>query len=411
MDRSLFHLLLQQHFKQHKIVFLVGPRQVGKTTLAQKLQQLRGSEDLYRNWDDLRWRQELAKDPYGFLNRLRPSKKNEKPLVVLDEIHKYPKWKRYVKGLWDSYGSHFDLLVTGSGRLDLYQRGGDSLLGRYHQYRLHPLSLKELLNPEISMESVKSEKIADRLWESSATLGQKAKKNFDALLRWGGFPRSFLDQDENQHRLWLKERRQLLLREDLRDISAIRQISHVEHLLELLVLRAGNLLSVNSLREDLQVPYASVRLWMEYLKRLYFFYEVKPWAGKLSRTLKKESKLYLWDWSEIEDEGARFENLIASHLLKWCHFTQDWGYPPLELYFIRDKEKREVDFLITQNKKPWILIEAKLTDSNIPSSLSYFSEKLKVPQTFLVVRDLDRPAQAGNIKVLDAVNFCSLLPV
>ena len=147
MQRSLELLLENEHFPHRKIAFVVGPRQVGKTTLARSLLARRKSTDLYRNWDDLAWRREFVGDPYGFIDAFRPKGSGAKPLVVLDEIHKYPRWKTYIKGLWDTRAERIDLLVTGSGRLDVYQRGGDSLLGRYHQYRLHPLSLKEILAP------------------------------------------------------------------------------------------------------------------------------------------------------------------------------------------------------------------------------------------------------------------------
>ena len=181
--------------------------------------------------------------------------------------------------------------------------------------------------------------------------------------------------------------------------------------MELLILRAGGLLSYNALREDLQVALDSVRLWIRYLERLYFVYLLRPYARRIVRGLRREPKLYLWDWSEIPDEGGRFENLIASHLLKWCHMTEDWGFTPLRLYFLRDKEKREVDFLITKGDDPWLLIEAKQSEQQPPSSLQHFARQLGVKNKFLVVSDLDAPGTAGDVAVLDAPSFLSCLPV
>jgi len=203
----------------------------------------------------------------------------------------------------------------------------------------------------------------------------------------------------------------LIVKEDLRDLTRIRMLSHVEELIELLALRAGGVLSYNSLRENLQVAIESVRQWTDHLQRLYFLYLIRPFAGKMARSLRKEPKIYLWDWSEIAEEGARFENLMASHLLKWCHFTQDWGLPPLELHYLRDREKREVDFLLTLNRKPWVLLETKLADKAPSPALSYFAKRLKAPHKIQVVRDCEEPGMAGDVHVIDAANFLRTLPV
>lgn len=390
---------------------MVGPRQVGKTTLAQQILRKRKSVGLYRNWDDLEWRRELARDPYGFIDRYRPAAAGKNPLVVLDEIHRYPRWKRYLKGLWDTRKDRIDLLVTGSGRLDVYQKGGDSLLGRYHQYRLHPLSAREVLEPANPVSRYGHDRVVGLLTEASGRPSRRVRDVFEALLRWGGFPEPFISKDEKQLRLWHRERRELLVREDLRDLSRIQLLSHVETLAELLVLGSGSILSLNSLHHQLQAAVDSVRLWTGYLCRLYFIYLVRPFAGTLARALRREPKVYLWDWSEVQQPGPRFENLVASHLLKWCHFSQDFGYAPLDLHFVRDKEKREVDFLVTRDKKPWILVEAKLTSTTPGPSLHYFAERLGVPHKFLVVANCPAPGLAGDVHVVDAPTFLANLPV
>jgi hypothetical protein len=249
------------------------------------------------------------------------------------------------------------------------------------------------------------------LLDLSGTAPVAARRALADLLRWGGFPEPFLERNERRHRLWLRDRRTLIVKEDLRDLTRIRMLSHVEELIELLALRAGGVLSYNSLREDLQVAIESVRQWTDHLQRLYFLYLIRPFAGKMARSLRKEPKIYLWDWSEIAEEGARFENLMASHLLKWCHFTQDWGLPPLELHYLRDREKREVDFLLTLNRKPWVLLETKLADKAPSPSLNYFAKRLKAPHKIRVVRDFEEPGMAGDVHVIDAANFLRMLPV
>ncbi|OGQ89653.1 MAG: hypothetical protein A2289_06025 [Deltaproteobacteria bacterium RIFOXYA12_FULL_58_15] len=411
MDRTCEHLLSEHHFVDERMAFLVGPRQVGKTTVARLLLDKRRCPDLYRSWDDLEWRRAFVKQPYAFIDEYRPRLDKVKPLVVLDEIHKHPRWKRYIKGLWDTRKERVDLLVTGSGRLDVYQRGGDSMLGRYHQYRLHPLSVHEVLEPKGTVLNDKPEATLETLFNLSGEPPRQSREAVQALLRWGGFPEPFLKQNTRQHRLWLRERRDLIVREDLRDISRIQLLSHVEELVELIALRAGHELSYNALREDLQVALDSVRLWVGYLQRLHYLFIVRPFTGKIARALRREPKLYLWDWSEIEDPGARFENLVASHLLKWCHFTQDWGLTPLELHYLRDKEKREVDFLITRDKKPWLLVEAKLSDTQPSPALMHFAERLGDVRKIQVVLNCPAPGVAGGVLVLDSASFLGALPV
>jgi hypothetical protein len=271
--------------------------------------------------------------------------------------------------------------------------------------------VKEIIDPEGSSPENSPETTMRSLLKLAEPAPAGAQKTLKALLRWGGFPDPFLERNERQHRLWLRERRTLIVKEDLRDLTRIRMLSHVEELIELLVLRAGGVLSYNALHEDLQVAVESIRQWTDHLQRLYFLYLIRPFAGNIARSLRKEPKLYLWDWSEIADEGARFENLIASHLLKWCHFTQDWGLPPLELHYARDREKREVDFLLTLSRKPWALIEAKLSDTSPGPAMSYFAERLGAPHRIQVVLECERPGLAGNVHVIDAANFLRTLPV
>jgi predicted AAA+ superfamily ATPase len=413
VERTLGSLLAQGHFASGRMAFVVGPRQVGKTTLARRLLSERGTSDLYRNWDDLGWRRSVSRDPYGFIDAYRPKPGAErgKPLAALDEIHRFPGWKRYLKGLWDTRKERVDLIVTGSGRLDVYQKGGDSLLGRYHQYRLHPLSVREVVDPASPPADYEPGHTLERLIRATGQAPRPVRESFAALLRWGGFPEPFVKRDSRQLRRWHRERRDLIVREDLRDLSRIQLLSHVEELVELLVLRAGGILSYNALREDLQVALDSVRLWVGYLERLYFVYRLRPYAARLPRALRREPKVYLWDWSEIADPAVRLENMLASHLLKWCHFSQDWGHQPLDLHFVRDKEKREVDFLITREKKPWLLVEVKRSSTTPGSAIHHFADKLGVKHKFLVVADLRQPGSAADVHVLDASGFLACLPV
>jgi uncharacterized protein len=232
------------------------------------------------------------------------------------------------------------------------------------------------------------------------------------LYKWGGFPESFVKKNSRLGGLLRKERKRLLIREDLRDFARVQAVSGLELLVEMLDERIGSLLSLNSLAQDIGVSQHTISLWINYFERLHYLYIVRPWTHNLARAIRKESKPFLWDWSAVEDAGHRLENMVASHLLKWCHFTQDFGFDELDLHFVRDKEKREVDFLVSHKGKPWMLIEVKKSDTTPPAAIHYFADKLKVSNLFLVTGDrIHKNGNAGKIRVMDAASFLSQLPV
>ncbi|HEY3245107.1 MAG TPA: AAA family ATPase [Phycisphaerae bacterium] len=360
-------------FAEQKFVLLSGPRQVGKTTLAKawcQRQAATGRNTLYLNWD-------VPADRQAILARewLRPLTIQA---LVLDEFHKYARWKSFLKGLYDQEGPRLQVVVTGSARLDVFQRGGESLFGRYEALRLHPFSIAELtrgglVGPPQDWLALDPPEIDPKLWLQ--------------LERRSGFPEPFYRDDPLQHRRWSVRRRQLLIREELREISQIKELSLVEHLALLLPVRAGAPLSVNALREELQVAHDTVNSWLTALDRLYFCFRIAPFRRRITRSLTKEQKLYLWDWSAVADEAARFENMVASHLLKSVHAWNDVGYGEFDLRYLRDKEKNEVDFLVTNSHKPIVLLECKLTDETPSAALIKFGAHLgNVPRIQLLRR-------------------------
>jgi predicted AAA+ superfamily ATPase len=377
---------------KHKMVFISGPRQVGKTTLARKiLRELSPRLKQYLNWD----RPEHRKT-------IRDLSWNRKaPLVVLDEVHKYGRWKTLLKGFYDTEGSKQTLLVTGSARMDIYRRGGESLFGRYTGYRMHPFSIGELArNGRCQAEEVLLNPAA---WSGHATASRKGLA--EALLSRGGFPEPFLSSNEREVRRWRLSRRDLVLRQELRDLTMIRNVGMVEHLMELLRERVGSTLSIQSLSEDLQADFKTVESWIGALEKLYLVFRVRPYSGGLARTFRKEGKVYFWDWSETPAGGARFENFVASHLLKFCDWMRDVEGYEMDLRFIRDREKREVDFLVLKEGRPWFLAEAKYTAENRHAPLHYFQERLKVPHGFQIfLKGTDSPGR------ISAGHFFSLLP-
>lgn len=371
-----------------KMVFMAGPRQVGKTTLALSIgKKVYPAKYAYLNWDNRDDRKTILNSTF----------RADKDLIIFDEIHKYKNWKNYLKGEYDKYKDRFKMLITGSARLDIYKRGGDSLLGRYYYYRLHPFSLNEMLEKSGKAELFKDLEFADSKRENRDKLGM--------LLKFGGFPEPLIKQTERTLRRWHNQRLDRLIKEDIRDIENLRDLSALQILVEILPEKVGSLLSLNSLREDLNVTHKTVSLWVDILERFYYHFRVYPFRNKRIKSLRKEPKIYLWDWSELSGEAEKFENMIASHLLKFCHFLVDSQGIKANLYYLRDIEKREVDFLVTVDEKPWFCVEAKTSFKGIPVSLIYFKERLKIPFTYQVVKEENVDFLKDNIRAISASKF------
>jgi predicted AAA+ superfamily ATPase len=355
-----------------KMIFVGGPRQVGKTTLALSLvaKGADATHPAYFNWDDPRAAARVRR------LELPPGE----PLIVLDEIHKYARWRNLVKGIYDTEGSRRRIVVTGSARLDYYRKGGDSLANRYRYFRLHPFSLGEL--------------------SASPTKG-----DLDALLRFGGFPEPFLLQDEREHRIWQRDRIARVVRDDLRDLEQVREISLVEQLVDMMPARVGSPLSIKSLREDLEVDHKTVERWITILENLYLCFRISPYGPPKVRAVKKERKLYLWDWSMTPEGGARFENLVASQLLKYCHFVEDTEGHAMELRFLRDTDKREVDFVVLKDRKPLFAVECKSGERSVNPAIHYFAARTAIPR-FYQVHLGDRHFETGAVTMLPFRTLC-----
>ncbi len=362
-------------FLQEKMVLLGGPRQVGKTTLALDIlgSAAREQSPAYLNWD------EPSVPPRLKLGQLPASQ----PLLILDEIHKYKPWRNLLKGLYDTQKRIRRFLVTGSARLDVYRRGGDSLQGRYYFLRLHPWSVRELTT-------------------------QPTVAQLERLLKFGGFPEPFLRADEDHRRLWARQRLSLVLRDDLRSLEQVKDIDLVQRLVELLPSKVGAPLSVKSLREDLEVDHKTVERWLKILESLFVCYRVPPFGAPRVRAVKKEQKLYLWDWADVPEPGFRFENLVASQLLKYCHWLEDTKGYRMELRYLRDTDRREVDFVVLKEGKPEFAVECKTGEKAISGAVHYFSERVKIPlwyQVHLGARAYDQ----GVVKVRPFIQFCEEL--
>ncbi len=385
--RRYLHASILSDLKE-KMVFLAGPRQVGKTTVAKHIMSSSyGSSGIYLNWDNRSDRKEIRQARWP----------GEESLVILDELHKWRLWKGWIKGEFDKHRERVRFLVTGSARMDIYRRGGDSLQGRYHHYRLHPLSFGEVAGEG-----------PGEIVSPGSELSFPARGSPDlvgALMHYGGFPEPFLAQSERTLRRWQKERVDRFFQEDVRDLESVRDLTSLQLLADLIPERVASMLSLNSLREDLEVSHKAVAHWMEILERLYFVFRLRPFTSRAVRALQKMPKVYLWDPSQVVDTGPRFENVVALHLLKLCHWLEDREGYRVELRYLRDRAGREVDFLVTANRKPWFAVEAKASATKIEPALRYFQQRLKIPWCYQVVLNGDRDFMADGVRCLPAHRF------
>ena len=359
---------------KRKMVFISGPRQVGKTTFSLTFLK-KGTEKhpAYFNWDSWSDRRKLMKEELP----VRQS------LLIFDEIHKYSRWRNFLKGLYDKQKSSRRFLITGSGSLSHYSRGGDSLQGRYYSYRLHPFSLREL-NKKAS------------------------KSDLMELLNLSGFPEPLFSGSKTVLRRWTQNQVVQVLREEIRNLERVKEIDILEVLVSILPDRVGSPLSIKNLREDLEVSHETADRWIRILENLFFCFRISPFGSSNLRTVKKEKKLYLYNWTQVQNEGLVFENLTACQLLKYCHFIEDTEGFKMELRFLRDVNKREIDFVVLKNKKALFAVECKTGDSQLSPSIRYFKERMNIPK-FYQVHLKTKDYEKEGVRVCPFETFCKEL--
>ena len=373
--KRIYDSMLQEHLNQHRQIALVsGPRQVGKTTTC------RHHAGSYINWANTDDQISVLAGPATMAAKLGLDQLASKPPVALfDELHKYARWKQFLKGFYDTYSDQVRILVTGSSRLDTYHRVGDSLMGRYFLYHMHPFSVaetlyyRELPDPKRIVRKPKKPKESD----------------FTALWEYGGYPEPFLKRDPRFSRRWQALRTQQLLREDLRDLTQIQQIDQIGVLARILATRSGQQITFSHLANQVQVSVDTAKRWVETLSSLHHGFLIKPWFKNVSRSLRKEPKWFLRDWAEIDDVGSRAETFLGCHLLKAVEGWNDLGLGKFQLAYMRNKEQREVDFAVIRDGQPWFLVEVKHRETSLSPSLRYYQEQTKAPLAFQVVVDMD----------------------
>jgi uncharacterized protein len=342
---------------EKKIVLITGPRQTGKTTLSK---QIMPSFD-YFNYDNAEHRVAL----------LEKSWDRSKPLIIFDELHKMKNWKSWLKGIYDTENIPPSLLVTGSAKLDSYRKVGDSLAGRFFQYRLHPLDLKELL----------------QVFSAPADL-----ENFlDKLLISGGFPEPFLEESKNFYKRWKRTHLDIILRQDLIDLEQVSQIKSIETLIQLLRSRVGSPVSYSSLAGDLQCSDKTVKRWLNILENMYVVFKITPYHKNIARSLLKAPKYYFYDTGQVVgDNGIKLENLVACALLKEIHRIEDCFGEVFSLNYIRTKEKNEIDFLVTGEETRPLLLEVKWKDDQPSKNFNRFATHIPNSKKIQLVKELAR---------------------
>ncbi len=353
------------------MAFVTGARQVGKTTTCTAF--VEGHQ--YFNWDNEDHQKAIIRGPSAVAEIIgAPTART----IIFDELHKYPHWKNFLKGFYDTFArDRFQVVVTGSSRLDAYRKGADSLMGRYFMYHMHPLSVAEIAGQDCPQSEISPPARIDN-------------GDFSALARFGGFPEPFLKRNPRFYNRWKRTRLKLFFREDLRDTAKVLEIGQVELLAEFIRQQAGQMLNYAALARKIRASQDSIRRWIAVLESLYYCFAIRPWTPNVSRSLLKEPKVYLTDWSMVEERGARIENLVACHLQKATDWWRDLGFGDYGLYFLRTKDKREVDFLVARNRKPWFMVEVKTSaERPLNRNLAYFHERLETQHAFQLAFDAD----------------------
>ena len=368
MERYLKKVIL--HDLNKKIVLITGPRQVGKTTLSKLL-----IEDYeYLNYDNVADRKKIHKSDLNFDNTN----------YIFDEIHKMKNWKRWLKGHYDTRKKQNVIIVTGSAKIETYKKMGDSLAGRYYQYRLFPLDVKEI---------VKNSKM-------------KSDVAMDSLLELSGFPEPFLSGNKNEYRKWQKTHLDIILRQDLLETESVQHIKSVELLIELMTERVASPISYNSLREDIGTDDKSIKRWCNLLEDIYVIFKIQPYFSRSQSAIKKAPKYYFFDVPRVANAGARFENLVAISLYKEINYRNDSMGENFSLHYMRNKSQKEVDFVICNSKKPVVMIEAKLSDNNLDNAFSIFQKQTGDIPKYILVKNLKRSTTLKDgTKVVSAAEW------
>jgi len=391
--RDYFRKIWADFNEEKNLILVSGPRQAGKTTFAKEIAS-KEPVSLYFNYDIPANKARILTNPTFFEEVDR--KKGDLPLIILDEIHKYVDWKNYLKGIYDGYTDEFRFLVTGSGRLTLSRKKGDALAGRYLHFHLYPFTIGEIFASSVGMENISN--LTDIPEQSPI-----AQEAWETMFHVSGFPEPFLKGTKLKYRRWTKSYHSQVIRDDIRDEFAVRQVDTMEVLYFLLSECVGNPFSSSNHARTLKISHKTVSAWITVFERFFLVFKVRPYSKRISRSLVKEPKIYFYDYCRVRDEAMRFENMVAVELNRAVTLWNDFGLGEYELWYLRNKEKEEVDFLVTENATPLFMIEAKLSETTISPHLVKFQNILRIPAIQLVnKKNVARKIRKGSAEILVA---------
>ncbi|MFO8061862.1 MAG: AAA family ATPase [bacterium] len=402
MERIIYKAQWNELKNDRKMVFISGPRQAGKTTLAKSIAK-NYSNTLYYNYDTEPEKIILEPNFFENINRIDDTI----PLVILDEIHKYKNWKSYLKGKFDKFGSDYQFILTGSGRMEMFNKRDDALTGRFVSMRLFPLTLREFKNNG-NIEDFKKHKV-----RSLSLTGKNNAENIkNNLLEYSPFPEPFLKSNKRFYRRWYRTYINQIILQDIKDMTAIRHTKAVESLMRIMPERICAPLQYSSLSKLLQISIPTVKNWLNTLEQFFIVFSIMPYT-EISRALIKNRKYYMYDYGSISDKGAKFENFVALELLQFVEYWNCMGEGEFELRYLKNKEQQEIDFIVLLNGKPFLIIEAKSGDESISKSVYKFQNSLNVPVVQLVNKPKLYKKKKNNkndIYILSAAQFLSNLP-
>ncbi|MFH1728717.1 MAG: ATP-binding protein [Pseudomonadota bacterium] len=360
---------------KEKYVFLAGPRQAGKTTLARQLFEKLKYQ--YLSYDLAEDRQIIIKGNWS----------REKNLIILDEFHKHVAWKTFLKGYYDTEGNHPSILVTGSAKMNVFRKGNDSMVGRYFYHRLLPLSVVELKDQLNANEAVSN------------------------LLQYGNFPEPFLKSSKVALKRWQHQYLERVAREDVSDLSNVKNLTKIQLLIDLLRARVGSTISYSSLAQDIEVAPQTVKEWINLLEQLYIVFRVTPYHHNIARSILKEPKVYFFDCTMAFDEKAHLENLVAISLLKHLWFQEDTMGINGSLYFMRTKDGKEIDFLTVQDNKTIHAIEVKRSDEKLHPGFKYFSKFINPAKKYQLLLNLRQTQTIDDVQIKSVADYLSKLSI
>ena len=371
MERAQKQLILDDLPK--KMVFLAGPRQTGKTWMAKEIAK-EYSHPVYLNYDNIDHQKII--NEHAWLDNT--------DLLILDELHKMPRWKNYLKGLYYTKLGNLHILVTGSARLDLYHKVGDSLAGRYFLHHLLPISLAELKQ-----------------------IGEPV--DMHRLIERSGFPEPYLAETNLDAKRWRIQYTDSLIRIDVLDFNNIGNLRAIQMIFELLRRKVGSPISYKSIAEDIQIAPNTVKKYIEILEAIYMIFRVTPFSINIARSLLKEPKIYFYDTGLVEgDEGVVFENFVANALIKHVVAKIDYAAERYQLKYIRTKDGREIDFSLVCDHKVKTVIEVKTNDKNPSLHLLWAQEKYQF-NAIQLVKNLRQEYKVKNIDLRNPEKYLSEL--